>query len=90
MLDYTSGVTTISSTATQVAVVPAANNGILVSNTGASSVFLGGAGVTSATGYPLAAAATVTVPTVGGYPHALYAITASGTSTVAFLAPVVP
>jgi hypothetical protein len=56
---------------------------VAVTNTGATAVVLGGPDVTSATGIPLAAGATLPL---GGVPCSpLWAVTASGSSTVALL-----
>lgn len=90
MLDYTSGVVAVGATATLIASLPPVADGVLVVNTGAGTVYLGGAGVTTTTGFPVAANATVTVPTVGNYPRNLYGVVASGTASVAFLVPTNP
>lgn len=90
MLDYTSGVTAVGATATLIATIPAVADGILLTNTGTGTVYLGNASVTTTTGFPVAANATVTVPTVGNYPRNLYGVVASGTASVAFLTPTNP
>lgn len=90
MSDYSQGSVSVTSTATLVAQVGPENDGVLVYNAGASTVYLGGRSVTAsgaAQGIPLAASATITVPSLGGVSHSLYAVTASGTSTVNFLFP---
>lgn len=84
---YITGVVTVTAAATPVCVVNTGNDGVLVANTGSHAVFLGGAGVTASTGFPLEAKASVVVPSTGGHLNELFAITASETSTVAFLFP---
>lgn len=81
------GVVTVKAKATLVCQVNTGNDGVLVQNTGSTAVVLGGPEVTASTGYPLAAKASVTVPSVGGHLNELYAITESGETTVAFLYP---
>lgn len=60
---------------------------LLVTNGGSAAVFLGPAGVTTTTGYSLAAGATVNVPTTGAATEALYGIVTTGTATVGYLFP---
>lgn len=54
--------------------------GSLIVNSGASTVYLGDAAVTTTTGYPLAAGTSVSVPTT----NAIYGVAASS-GTVGFL-----
>jgi hypothetical protein len=54
----------------------------------ASTVF-GGPSVTATTGVTVPATTLTHIPSIGGTVHDLYAIVASGTSTVTFLYPVV-
>jgi len=84
---YINGAVSVTSAATFVCTVGAESDGVLVANIGSTAVVLGGSGVTATTGIPLAASASVLVPSVGGVTHDLYAITASSTSTVTFLFP---
>jgi hypothetical protein len=87
---FANGAVSVTSTATLVCTVRGVNDGVLVQNSGATDVYLGGPSVTASgatQGVKLAAGATVTVPTSGPYAHNLYAITASSTSTVAYLFP---
>jgi len=53
---------------------------LLVTNTDAASIFLGGAAVTTATGYPLATGISLPWPVCLGPSDQLYAISAAGTS----------
>ena len=50
------------------------------------TVYLGGPGVTSSTGYPLLAGASISFGFVAGDEDALYVIAASGTPKMAWLA----
>jgi hypothetical protein len=56
---------------------------ITITNMGAATVFLGPAGVTTATGFPLAAAATT--PLVLGSGERVYGVVAAGTVNVGVL-----
>lgn len=93
MGDYAQGTVSVTTARTKLVTVSAANDGVLVQNQGTSPVFLGGPNVTADTtatgGVSLAANAMVTVPSVGGMTHDLFAVTATGTSNVSFLMPVV-
>jgi hypothetical protein len=89
-LTYLQGAISVGATATLVCTVTPENDGVLVQNSGTAAVFLGGSTVTATgttQGIQLAASASMTVPSVGGLVHDLFAVTASGTSTVAFLIP---
>lgn len=57
--------------------------GCVVKNTGGTSIFLGGAGVTAAAGLELAPGESLNLDLMGG--DVLYGITASGTVTVSVL-----
>ena len=87
MSGYNSAQTSVGTTATLVATIGSApdDDGVLVSSSAAA--FLGGAGVTTATGFPIAATTPVLVPTTGSEPLALYAVVASSTATVSVLYP---
>jgi hypothetical protein len=65
--------------------------GALVQNNGAVPIYIGGSTVTAnvaATGgLTIAAGATLAVPSTGGTADSLYAVVASGTANVAWLAP---
>lgn len=92
MGDYAQGTVTVTSTQTLLCTVAAENDGVMVTNTGSATVYLGGRTLTATgatQGLPLAANASLLVPSVGGYTHTLNAITASGTSTVAYLFPTI-
>lgn len=90
MSDYSNGAVTVGATPTLVCTAGAENDGVLLQNTGAVAVFVGGPAVTASgatTGISLAAGATLSVPSVGGLTHNVYATVASGTSTVVYLYP---
>lgn len=90
-MTYKNGVATATSTASKLVTVTAENDGIIVQNLGSVTVYLGGPSVTAnqtATGgYPLAAGASQSVPSVGGLAQDLWAVTASSTAPVAWLQP---
>jgi hypothetical protein len=87
MAGYNSAQTSVGTTATLVATVGSApdSDGLLVSSSAAA--FIGGAGVTTTTGLPIAANTAVLVPTTGSEPLSLYAVVSSGTATVSVLYP---
>jgi hypothetical protein len=90
MGNYAHGTVTVTSTPAVLCTVGLESDGVIIANTGAATVFLGGRTVTATgatAGVPLAAGASMTVPSVGGLTHALFAVTASTSSTVAFLFP---
>jgi hypothetical protein len=60
-------------------------DGALISSSAA--VFIGGSGVTTTTGFPVAANTPVLFPTTGVEPVAVYAIVSSGTATVSYAFP---
>lgn len=57
-----------------------AGQSVYVTNGDAAAIFLGASGVTTATGYSLAAGASLPWPVRLGVGEALYAISAAGTS----------
>jgi hypothetical protein len=61
------------------------NDGVLISSSAAS--FVGGSGVTTSTGFPIAANTAVLVPTTGSEPLSLYAVVSTGTATVSTIYP---
>lgn len=85
------GTVSVGTTATIIATVQKESGGILVANQGSVPVYLGGPSVTADTsatgGYPLAANASVLIPTDGDETRKLYGIVASGTANVSFLQP---
>lgn len=85
MASYANGSVSVGTTATLVCTVPPENDDVMVSCS-AATVF-GGPSVTATTGVSVPAGAPVRLPSVGGLPHTLYAVVASGTSTVTFLFP---
>lgn len=90
MANFLHGTITVGTTASTISVQPT-NDGILLTNQGTVTIYIGGPGVTAdqtATGgFPIAAAASVNVPTVGSTPHILYLIAASGTAAVSYIQP---
>jgi len=79
---------TVGTTAVLLAQVPNSSapgpvGNVLVANGSGTAVLLGGAHVASGTGYSLATSSSVNIPLYPG--DALYAITASSTSTVSVL-----
>lgn len=92
MSDYAQGSVSITSAGELVCLVAPENDGVLIANTGSATVYLGGSTVTASgatQGLPLAANTTLLVPALGSVVHSLFAITATGTSTVNFLYPAV-
>ena len=84
MAVYISGTVTIGTTPTAIA-SPGDCLTMLISNGAGATVFLGGANVTTATGLPVLASASATVPVVGEASATLYGIVASTTSNVSYL-----
>jgi hypothetical protein len=87
MAGYHSAQTTVGTTATLVATIGSTPDvdGVLVSSSVAA--FIGPAGVTATTGFPIAANTPVTVPTTASEPLSLYAVVSSGTATVSTIYP---
>jgi hypothetical protein len=87
MSGYHSAQTTVGTTATLVATISSAPDvdGVLVSSSAAA--FIGPAGVTTATGFPIAANTPVLVPTTGSEPLSLYSVVATSTATVSVIYP---
>lgn len=81
------GQVSVSTTATLVCTVGSVpdSDGVLITSSAAS--FVGGSGVTIATGFPVAANTPTLIPTTGAEPVAVYAITSSGTATVSYIFP---
>lgn len=73
----------VASTATLVAAARAGRNAVTVENLGTVAVYIGGAGVTTSTGFllPGVVGASVTIPTSA----AVYGVDATGTQAVAVL-----
>ena len=84
---YQSGVVSVGTTATLI-VTTGVESDVLINNGGSATIYLGGPSVTSTTGFPVAAGATVTVPNSDDEARDLYAVIASGTANVAFIHPV--
>ena len=82
---YVSGSVTVTTSPTLVCTVSQENDDVLVSCS-AATVF-GGPNVTATTGVSIGAGVVTHIPSVGGYVHDLYAITATSTSTVTYLFP---
>jgi len=88
MSGFQTGQTSVGTTATLVGVIGSSapdNDGVLVS--ASAACFVGGAGVTASTGFPLTAGVPVTLPTSGAEPLELYAVTSTGTATVSYIYP---
>lgn len=81
---FQTGQVSVSTTATLVASIGKfPERGVLVNSSAAA--FIGPAGVTASTGFPLAANSPVLVPVSGAEDElSLYAITSSGTATVSY------
>lgn len=75
--------TTVTALASNAETDYATGRAVAVKNTGATTCYLGGSGVTSATGYPLAAGETLAYDALPG--DVVYAVCASGSTTVAVL-----
>lgn len=87
---YANGAVSVGTTATKVCTVPAENDDVAV-YCSAATVF-GGPSVTATgatAGVTVPATTLVRLPSVGSVAHDLYAVVGSGTSTVAYLYPVV-
>lgn len=82
---YITGSVSVGTTATKVCTVPTENDDVLV-YCSAVAVF-GGPGVTATTGVTVPATTLTHIPSTGAYPHDLYAIVATTTSTVTFMYP---
>jgi hypothetical protein len=74
----------IGTDAAQVSEAPTSLGGVLLANAGAVTIYLGGAGVTSESGFPLAAGTAIGWSTLGDV-SILYAVTASGTGDLRVL-----
>lgn len=75
------GQVTVTSSATQIKAALSTRAAILVTNAGTATVYLGDASVTTSTGFPLAAGATVGLPQA----TVLYGIVASTSQVVGYL-----
>jgi len=87
LMGYKSAQTSVGTTATLVATIASApdTDGVLVQSSAAA--YLGGSGVTTSTGFPIAANTPLLVPTTGAEPLSLYAVVGSSTATVSVLFP---
>ena len=79
--DFSTGQVSVGTTATQIFASKPGVDQVLIQNMGTASVFIGKAGVTAATGYPILAGDTVELPVT----EAIFGIVATGTQTVAVL-----
>jgi hypothetical protein len=87
--NFQSGAVTVTTTAA-LALTIQPGQWVLLQNTGSSAILLGNSTVTTSgatIGYSLAAGTSVTLPAVGGESQNLFAIVATGTGTLVFLAP---
>lgn len=82
-----SGQVSVGTTATPIFTTGPApeNDGVLLSSS--ATVYVGPAGVTASTGFPVAADTPVKVPTTGAEELELFGITSTGTATVSYLFP---
>lgn len=85
MAGIQSGQVNVTTTATLVCNIPPDPDGVLISSS--ATVYLGGPGVTTTTGFAIPANTPVTVPTTGSEALALYAVTSTGTATVSYIFP---
>jgi hypothetical protein len=78
-------VVTVTTSATKLNLPDDTNMGLSVAlyNSGAATVYVGGSAVTTANGFPLAAAGTLSIDLAAG--EELYGIVASSTNTVSVL-----
>jgi hypothetical protein len=77
----------VGTTATLIGTFEGTQTGVLISNPAGQTVYLGGSGVTTSTGFPVAASTVLTVPTNGGVGCQLYGVVTSSTATVSYLHP---
>lgn len=87
---YATAQVSVTTTATLVCTVPTENDDVLVYCSAAS--LFGGPSVTATgatAGIPVAATTLTRLPSVGGTVHDLYAVAATGTSTITYFYPVV-
>jgi hypothetical protein len=85
--NYVNGSATVGTTPTSILTATPGQT-VVLQNTGAAAVFLGGSTVATSganLGYSLAAGASFTLPSVSEQGHVLYGIVASGTAVVVFL-----
>ena len=76
------GQATVTGVATQIVPAYPSRSGIVIINTGATTVYIGeNASVTTSTGFPLLASTSVSLATTG----ALYGITSGGSDIVGYL-----
>jgi hypothetical protein len=91
MATYLHGTSTVTTTAAILTSVAPENDGLLLVNSGAGVVYVGGptvtANQTATGGFPVAVNQTVSIPSVGGASYDLYAVTATGTSVVSWIQP---
>lgn len=90
MPSYAHATASVTTTAAVLVTTGSENDGVVVSNRGPVSVYLGGASVTAdqtATGgLELVAGEKATLSTAGNVAADLYAVTAAGTATVSWIA----
>ncbi len=83
MADISTGQAQVSTTPTVIIPYDLAGKAVIIRNTGTSTVYIGGSGVTPATGYPLLTTDTPMQPLPVNEP--IYGVTSSGTSSIAFI-----
>jgi hypothetical protein len=89
-----SGTVTIGTSPTPICTLASEGDGAVIQNSGSTPVFVGGSAVAASganAGISVAPGATLTVPGVHGggaaFDPQLYGVVATGTTTVAFIAP---
>ncbi len=86
-MGYKTAQVSVGTNATLVATISSVpdTGGVLVYSSAAG--YIGGSGVTTTTGFPIAATTPLLVPTTGAEPLSLYAVVSSSTATVSVIFP---
>lgn len=88
-MPYSNGQAIVGTTPTPICSV-GERGGVIIQNTGAAAVFVGGPNVAvsgASTGISLAAGATLFIPSVGANPKTLWGVVATASQPVVFLFP---
>jgi hypothetical protein len=80
----TTGQVSVGTTAVLLCTPTNTDAGVLINNGGSVVVYIGSSTVTASTGFPIAAAGTVTLGTIAGIAMPIYAVAASSTATVSY------
>jgi hypothetical protein len=83
MADLSTGQSPVTTTAAVIVPYDLAGSDVIIRNTGATTVYIGGPGVTPSTGYPLMASDAPLQPLPVN--DAIWGVTASGSSTIAWV-----